>query len=41
MTASELDLVILAAILCSRPPTGENGRSAKTRTTCTRESEFV
>ena len=32
MTRSELNLVILAAIMCSRTHTGENGRSAKIRT---------
>ena len=32
MSRSELDLVILTAIMCSRPPSGENCRSARART---------
>ena len=32
MTRAELDLVILSAIKCSRPPCGESGSSSKTRT---------
>ena len=32
MTHEELDLVILSAIKCSRPPCRESGSSAKTRT---------
>ena len=32
MTQAELDLVLLSAIKCSRPPCGESGSSSKTRT---------